>query len=267
MSLQFILGGAGQDHREPMVAALAQQVTAQPTDQSYYLVPNHIKFETEVDVLAALKARVAPDQPLFAQTQVQVFSFTRLAWFFMKNEPVYQLPRISTAGLNMLIYQIIQSHADELTIFRGEVDRPGFISQLTTQLAEFKVGQVTAADLLAAIDQLPGKNADLQAAFRDRNALQCGFCTPGMLMAAQDLLKQFGALQLVEAYLKEVAPDDASTVPVKITPERPLPRHGRGGGGQRRWGHGNGGGNRGGEAVNLRIGEVERSRNVREGGH
>ena len=35
-----------------------------------------------------------------------------------------------------------------------------------------------------------GEVADLQAAFRDRNALQCGFCTPGMLMAAQDLLKQ-----------------------------------------------------------------------------
>jgi carbon-monoxide dehydrogenase small subunit len=35
-----------------------------------------------------------------------------------------------------------------------------------------------------------GEIDDLQAAFRDRNALQCGFCTPGMLMAAQDLLKQ-----------------------------------------------------------------------------
>lgn len=34
-----------------------------------------------------------------------------------------------------------------------------------------------------------GEIADLQAAFRDRNALQCGFCTPGMLMAAQDLLQ------------------------------------------------------------------------------
>ena len=33
-----------------------------------------------------------------------------------------------------------------------------------------------------------GEIADLQAAFRERNALQCGFCTPGMLMAAQDLL-------------------------------------------------------------------------------
>jgi aerobic carbon-monoxide dehydrogenase small subunit len=33
-----------------------------------------------------------------------------------------------------------------------------------------------------------GEIADLQAAFRDRNALQCGFCTPGMLMAAKALL-------------------------------------------------------------------------------
>jgi carbon-monoxide dehydrogenase small subunit len=35
-----------------------------------------------------------------------------------------------------------------------------------------------------------GEISDLQAAFRDRNALQCGFCTPGMLIAAQDRLKQ-----------------------------------------------------------------------------
>jgi carbon-monoxide dehydrogenase small subunit len=35
-----------------------------------------------------------------------------------------------------------------------------------------------------------GEVADLQAAFEQRNALQCGFCTPGMLTAAQDLLKR-----------------------------------------------------------------------------
>ena len=37
-----------------------------------------------------------------------------------------------------------------------------------------------------------GEIADLQAAFRDRNALQCGFCTPAMLLTAQDLLAQGG---------------------------------------------------------------------------
>jgi carbon-monoxide dehydrogenase small subunit len=30
----------------------------------------------------------------------------------------------------------------------------------------------------------------LQKAFHEKNALQCGFCTPGMLMAAQDLVSQ-----------------------------------------------------------------------------
>ena len=35
-----------------------------------------------------------------------------------------------------------------------------------------------------------GEITDLQAAFEQRNALQCGFCTPGMLAAAQDLLKR-----------------------------------------------------------------------------
>ena len=33
-----------------------------------------------------------------------------------------------------------------------------------------------------------GEVADLQAAFEQRNALQCGYCTPGMIAAAQDLL-------------------------------------------------------------------------------
>ena len=33
-----------------------------------------------------------------------------------------------------------------------------------------------------------GTIADLQDAFRRRNALQCGFCTPGMLLTAQELL-------------------------------------------------------------------------------
>ena len=33
-----------------------------------------------------------------------------------------------------------------------------------------------------------GELADLQRAFHAHNALQCGFCTPGMLMAAQDLV-------------------------------------------------------------------------------
>ena len=37
-----------------------------------------------------------------------------------------------------------------------------------------------------------GEIADLQKAFEQRNALQCGFCTPGMLLTAQELLRDGG---------------------------------------------------------------------------
>ena len=36
-----------------------------------------------------------------------------------------------------------------------------------------------------------GKLNPLQASFQEHHALQCGFCTPGMLMTATDLLKKY----------------------------------------------------------------------------
>ena len=35
-----------------------------------------------------------------------------------------------------------------------------------------------------------GEIADLQKAFHERNSVQCGFCTPGMLLTAQELLQK-----------------------------------------------------------------------------
>jgi carbon-monoxide dehydrogenase small subunit len=37
-----------------------------------------------------------------------------------------------------------------------------------------------------------GEIDDLRVAFEARNALQCGYCTPGMLVAAQELLAEGG---------------------------------------------------------------------------
>jgi aerobic carbon-monoxide dehydrogenase small subunit len=45
--------------------------------------------------------------------------------------------------------------------------------------------------------------SDLQQAFIERNALQCGYCTPGMLLTAQELLSSGGvpSRQTIRAYL------------------------------------------------------------------
>ena len=73
---------------------------------------------------------------------------------------------------------------------------------------------------------------------------------------AESLLENYTPLQLVSAYLKAVSPDDASAVPVKITPERPLPHRGRS-----NHGHGkNRGGYKGGYKGKRREGGYQGNR-------
>jgi aerobic carbon-monoxide dehydrogenase small subunit len=47
----------------------------------------------------------------------------------------------------------------------------------------------------------PGNLHPMQQAFQDLHALQCGFCTPGMIMSAIDLVKT--AAKLDEAAVRE----------------------------------------------------------------
>src|SRR5690606_11537270 len=47
--------------------------------------------------------------------------------------------------------------------------------------------EITTIEGMAAPD---GTLHPLQAAFREHHGLQCGFCTPGMIMSAADLLQQ-----------------------------------------------------------------------------
>jgi carbon-monoxide dehydrogenase small subunit len=59
--------------------------------------------------------------------------------------------------------------------------------------------QVTTIEGVARTDEI----ADLQRAFIERNALQCGYCTPGMLLTAQELLNARGvpSREAIRAYL------------------------------------------------------------------
>ena len=59
--------------------------------------------------------------------------------------------------------------------------------------------QVTTIEGVARTDEI----ADLQRAFIERNALQCGYCTPGMLLTAQELLNASGvpSREAIRAYL------------------------------------------------------------------
>ena len=144
-SLNFILGTATVDHQAAMVDQLATQLAEHPQDRFFYLVPNHIKFSTEIDVLSQLKAKQTG--PIYAQSQVKVLSFSRLAWFLLRDQPEFNAPRISPTGLTMLTAAVIRDMPSaELKLFAKEAHHPGFIQDLTKQLVELRNANIAPED-------------------------------------------------------------------------------------------------------------------------
>jgi carbon-monoxide dehydrogenase small subunit len=60
------------------------------------------------------------------------------------------------------------------------------VKSCTTLAAAANGSEVLTIEGLAPGDELH----PVQAAFREHHGLQCGFCTPGMIMSALDLVKQ-----------------------------------------------------------------------------
>jgi len=62
------------------------------------------------------------------------------------------------------------------------------VKSCTTLAASCQGAEVTTIEGLAK----NGKLHPMQEAFREHHGLQCGFCTPGMIMAAVDIVKRKG---------------------------------------------------------------------------
>jgi aerobic carbon-monoxide dehydrogenase small subunit len=62
------------------------------------------------------------------------------------------------------------------------------VKSCTTLAAQAEGANVTTIEGIAKGDQLH----PMQAAFRDNHGLQCGFCTPGMIMTSIDIVHRYG---------------------------------------------------------------------------
>ena len=70
-------------------------------------------------------------------------------------------------------------------------------------------------------------NGQMESAIREIDNLISRTDTDKYSDQANELLNEYSALDLAAALLNAVSREDASSVPVKITPERPLPRRKR----------------------------------------
>ncbi|WP_407391047.1 helicase-exonuclease AddAB subunit AddB [Carnobacterium jeotgali] len=178
MGLQFVLGRANRNKRSVLLDEIAESLTNHTEESIFYLVPDHIKFQAEMTVLGSLSQYpYFKNKPMMGMMHLQVFSFTRLAWYWLKDTDIYAKPQLTTTGLSMLIRKLLIEHEEKLTIYRGEVRKEGFVQQMTDLFLELRSGRITQIDLDQMILNLGNspKEADFKLKLQDLSLIYHAF--------------------------------------------------------------------------------------------
>lgn len=149
MTVQFILGANPNVKRETMINHIHQHLEEKPTAQIIYLIPDNVKYEAEMMVLEQFKQNSG--QKIAGMINLQVFSFSRLAWYLLQDKAIYQQPQLTESGLAMLLTKIIKEEEAELSIYRGASQERGFIQRLITLFSEFRNGKIHPDDLASIL--------------------------------------------------------------------------------------------------------------------
>lgn len=156
MSLQFLLGHGNCDLQASAVDEAVAFKQAHPQGKVFFLVPNYNKFVQEQELLQGLKQR--QQTASFSTIDIQVFSFYRLAWYFLQQTGQLTENTISETGSLMILRQVLGELADDLVVFKSEIQKAGFVRQLLDFYQELTAGNLTPADLIqqAAYANLTG---------------------------------------------------------------------------------------------------------------
>ncbi|OTP31965.1 helicase-exonuclease AddAB, AddB subunit [Enterococcus sp. 6C8_DIV0013] len=155
VSVQFVIGSASQDHSKELVKMADEWLQQSSDHEVFYLVPNHVKFETEIHVLKELA-----ELPRYSKwgnmvsMRLHVFSFSRLAWYYLQNTAEYQEQQLSTVSKFMILKQVLLENAANLELFQYEINKPGFVEQLIDLFDELQEGFITPEDLEETLNEL-----------------------------------------------------------------------------------------------------------------
>lgn len=212
MGLQFVLGRANRNKRSVLLDEIAESLTNHTEESIFYLVPDHIKFQAEMTVLGSLSQYpYFKNKPMMGMMHLQVFSFTRLAWYWLKDTDIYAKPQLTTTGLSMLIRKLLIEHEEKLTIYRGEVRKEGFVQQMTDLFLELRSGRITQIDLDQMILNLGNspKETDFKLKLQDLSLIYQAF-------DAALLNKYIESEDIVSALIQKVTELDLSETTIYI---------------------------------------------------
>lgn len=154
MALQFILGRAGTGKTRYCLDALRAAAKAAPDGPPLVLlVPEQATFQMEQALLS--------EDGLKGMMRAQVLSFQRLAWRVSMTAGGLAKPPLTDIGKQMVLRALVERRLEELRIFGGVADRPGFIEKLARTITEFRQYNLTPVHLSEKVEALAQTGDDV----------------------------------------------------------------------------------------------------------
>lgn len=213
MALQFVLGRLHTSKKTILFDQMLDWIEETPDTQVFYLIPDHMKFESEMAILNHIKSRQTSNgSNLAGMINLQVFSFSRLAWYFMQDTALYSHSQLTETGLSMLMRRLLKENEERLTIFRGESQQQGFVEKTTELFMELRNARVLPNDLEEVTSQLfdeSPQSKDFSLKLQDISLLYDSFLAhlEGKYIEKEDVL---------EALIEEVKTRDLSQTRIII---------------------------------------------------
>ncbi len=166
MSLKFIFGPSGSGKSKVLYDYIVDESQAHPERQFIVLVPEQFTMQTQKDLVEA--------HPVRGIMNIDVLSFARLAYRVFEETGGGRLPVLDDEGKNLILRKIAGDFEGELKVLRGNMKKPGYISEVKSVISEFTQYDVGEEEILRVMETA-GEGSGLSCKLADILKLYRGF--------------------------------------------------------------------------------------------
>lgn len=166
MALKFIFGPSGSGKSCQLYQEIIEASMAHPERSYIVLVPEQFTMQTQKDLVSM--------HPRKGIMNIDVLSFGRLAYRVFEETGGSSLPVLDDEGKNLILRKIAGDYEQDLKVLRGNMKKPGYISEVKSVLSEFVQYDIGEEELCRVMEET-GEGSRLYYKLRDIGILYRGF--------------------------------------------------------------------------------------------
>ncbi len=160
---EILIGPAGSGKSKRYYEELVDRAFRHPEQQFYLIVPEQAGSSMEQRILSINRERTGRE----GFFNIDIIGFSRLAYRVFEEQGRSMRKVLEDYGKVILLRSVVAKVKDQLQLYRGSVDRQGFIDELKSLFSEFLLFDIRPEDLEAVEHKLPEEQEVLRRKLSD----------------------------------------------------------------------------------------------------